>query len=603
MASTHTISSLDKITAVAFNDAMPTDNTNSLDIFGAPITQKYTAMQGAQYVYRAFTVYGTSSTKTDCAAATDVALTATYANGTLGVGATLTNSGTQAALTIDGYAVAVDDRVLVWKQASASQNGIYTVTAIGSGSTNWVLTRATDYDQAAEVTLGTNVGIVGGTLFVGGLFVMYQANAVTMGTTAIYFKFIGGTVIGATSAFTITGSGIFAPIISADTTPTFPAGAYTVLASNADITVSSIVTGSVTLADTTFITPVNAVGKVMYFKAYDTDDATYRAFAALTSGVTPSMAFSQPSGGALTWDGGTIGITTPAAAKFTTITSNSLTFNTGTGVKTSQTAGNVAYLTAYDTTNSVDKVFCTFTAGTTPTMAITPPANGTISIDGTPIGNTTTALGKFTTLSATGHVTFEGVTSTGATGTGLLMFNNSPALITPALGTPASGVLTNCTGTAAGLTAGIASTANNVTGIITGTNPSSGIVGEYLSASLAVGSALSLANNVNTDIVSLAYTAGNWRIELSARIIATTMTSTAILFFGGTATGDNQTGITAFNSQNMAHPTAGASGTGGGVVSYNINSSSSGTVYLKINVALTVGTATGFGAIQMTRIS
>ena len=50
------------------------------------------------------------------------------------------------------------------------------------------------------------------------------------------------------------------------------------------------------------------------------------------------------------------------------------------------------------------------------------------------------------TLAATGHVTFEGVTSTGASGTGLWVFNNSPVLITPALGTPASGVLTNATG-------------------------------------------------------------------------------------------------------------------------------------------------------------
>lgn len=35
---------------------------------------------------------------------------------------------------------------------------------------------------------------------------------------------------------------------------------------------------------------------------------------------------------------------------------------------------------------------------------------------------------------------------TNETGSGLLVFNNSPAFITPALGTPASGVLTNCTG-------------------------------------------------------------------------------------------------------------------------------------------------------------
>ena len=40
------------------------------------------------------------------------------------------------------------------------------------------------------------------------------------------------------------------------------------------------------------------------------------------------------------------------------------------------------------------------------------------------------------------------------TGTGALVFADSPTLVTPALGTPASGVATNLTGTASGLTAG-----------------------------------------------------------------------------------------------------------------------------------------------------
>lgn len=46
----------------------------------------------------------------------------------------------------------------------------------------------------------------------------------------------------------------------------------------------------------------------------------------------------------------------------------------------------------------------------------------------------------------TGHPVIEGVTSTGATGTGKFVFDTSPTLITPVLGTPTSGVLTNCTG-------------------------------------------------------------------------------------------------------------------------------------------------------------
>lgn len=45
-----------------------------------------------------------------------------------------------------------------------------------------------------------------------------------------------------------------------------------------------------------------------------------------------------------------------------------------------------------------------------------------------------------------GHPTLEGVTSTGATGTGKLVYDTGPTLSAPVLGTPASGTLTNCTG-------------------------------------------------------------------------------------------------------------------------------------------------------------
>lgn len=68
-------------------------------------------------------------------------LSATYSNGTAGVGATLTNNSTQAALTIDGVALSLNDRVLIYEQTNGYENGVYTVTNVGSASTNWVLTQ------------------------------------------------------------------------------------------------------------------------------------------------------------------------------------------------------------------------------------------------------------------------------------------------------------------------------------------------------------------------------------------------------------------------------------------------------------------------------
>ena len=73
---------------------------------------------------------------------------------------------------------------------------------------------------------------------------------------------------------------------------------------------------------------------------------------------------------------------------------------------------------------------------------------------------------------------------TDETGTGLLVFNTSPTLVTPALGTPSALVGTNITGTAAGLTAGNVTTNANLTGAITSVGNATSL-GSFTSASLA----------------------------------------------------------------------------------------------------------------------
>ncbi len=88
--------------------------------------------------------------------------TPVYNNGTDGVGATLTNGDIQAALVIDSITMLVNDRVLVSANTDPIQNGIYIVTDVGSDSTDWILTRATDYDTPTKmnsdlVTDGWNI--------------------------------------------------------------------------------------------------------------------------------------------------------------------------------------------------------------------------------------------------------------------------------------------------------------------------------------------------------------------------------------------------------------------------------------------------------------
>lgn len=120
-------------------------------------------------------------------------LTATYNNGTLGVGATLTNSGTQVALSIDGVSMAVNDRILVWQQTAGLQNGIYVVTTVGSGATNWVLTRSADANTSSEGDPNSLGGgdyffVDSGTTLGYHSYICTNTSAIVFGTTAITFN-------------------------------------------------------------------------------------------------------------------------------------------------------------------------------------------------------------------------------------------------------------------------------------------------------------------------------------------------------------------------------------------------------------------------------
>lgn len=90
------------------------------------------------------------SQKTTARVATTAALPAgTYSNGTAGVGSTFTVTAT-GTLTVDGVVTALGDYILVKNQASAFQNGLYTVTTAGASGVAAILTRATDMDTASE---------------------------------------------------------------------------------------------------------------------------------------------------------------------------------------------------------------------------------------------------------------------------------------------------------------------------------------------------------------------------------------------------------------------------------------------------------------------
>jgi len=96
---------------------------------------------------------------------------------------------------------------------------------------------------------------------------------------------------------------------------------------------------------------------------------------------------------------------------------------------------------------------------------------------------------QITSVGTIGTGTWEGTTVavaqggtgvTSSTGSTNVVLSNSPTLVTPALGTPASGVATNLTGTASGLTAGTVTTNANLTGDVTSSGNATSIASDVI---------------------------------------------------------------------------------------------------------------------------
>jgi len=151
---------------------------------------------------------GASDPKDAVRVATTAALAAvTYANGASGVGATLTANANGALGNIDGVGLSVGNRLLVKNQVADLQNGIYTVTDLGSAGTPFILTRAVDADTNAEVTQGLFTIASEGSSQAQQGFMLTTSDPITVGTTALAFTKFGEVVI-AGNGITKTGTTI-----------------------------------------------------------------------------------------------------------------------------------------------------------------------------------------------------------------------------------------------------------------------------------------------------------------------------------------------------------------------------------------------------------
>lgn len=536
-------------------------------------------------------------------------LTATYNNGTAGVSATLTNAGTLGPFVPDGVTASISDRILIYNQTNAVQNGVYVVTTVGTGASSWVLTRAADantYGVKSPTALGAGDAfyVTSGNTGAGETYVCNTPGTIVFGSTNITFVQVSAAQVyqaGTGISLTNTTISLVSPVAVATggtgltSTPT---NGQLLIGNGSGYTLSTLTAGSgVSITNSAGSITLTATGTGGTVVA-----VTASAPLASTGGVSPNISIANTTGtGSVVLDqGATISsatITAGVSAAITTITGTSANITTVTGTTAGFSSANITHAgitSATVTTLSGTNV--TYSSGTVSQLAATSATITTLSGTNVTYPNANFTSASITNLALTSltlaNLSITSANVTTLTGTNLTYtsgtvtnLNSTSANITTLTGTTfGTTAATNLRGLSAQITTATVTSADitTLTGTTFGTTATTQLRGASADITTLTGTTFGTTATTNlrglsAQITTLTATSSN----------ITTLTGTNLTYTSGTITNLAATSITVTNTPAFVGNgtlTMNVSGTGlSGSQTFTANQSSNATFTVTSN--------------------